>query len=149
MKTVHHISASAKRRLILRLRRLLAQRPEICFACLHGSFLQPRGGFRDIDIGVWIEASSVPPEAALEYEWRESSHLERHVEYPIDLKVLNWASIGFNHAATGGLLLFAKDRALWYNFREATWNQYLDFSPLSTQMLFDLLGASPHSLTAG
>jgi predicted nucleotidyltransferase len=148
MTTVHYIAASAKRRLIQQLRRLLAQRPEMHFACVHGSFLLPRGGFRDIDIAVWIEASSALPESALEYGWALSSYLERHVEHPIDVRVLNWASLGFRYAASSGTLLFAKDRVLWYNFREETWNEYLDFAPLSTQMLFDLLEVSPHPLPA-
>jgi predicted nucleotidyltransferase len=146
MTTVHYIAASAKRRLIQRLRRLLPQRPETHFACVHGSSLLPGGGFRDIDIAVWVEASSAPPEAALEYGWALSSYLERQVEYPIDLRVLNWSSLGFRYAASGGILLFAKDKVLWYNFREETWNQYLDFAPLPTQMFFDLLGASTHPL---
>jgi hypothetical protein len=118
------------------------------FACIHGSFLEPNGGFRDIDIAVWVEASSVQAEAALDYEWQLSPHLERQVEYPIDLRVLNWASLGFWYAASSDTLLFAKDKVLWYNFQEETWNEYLEFAPLSTQMLFDLLEVSPHPLPA-
>jgi hypothetical protein len=60
-----------------------------------------------------------------------------------DVRVLNYSSLGFRHAASGGLLLFARDDEVWYNFREETWIQYLDFAPLARQMLLDLLGASP------
>ena len=72
------------------------------------------------------------------YSW-----LERHVPYSTDAKVLNYASMGLRYAASGGLLVFARDEESWYQFREETWMHYLDFAPLSKQMLFDLLGASP------
>jgi hypothetical protein len=74
--------------------------------------------------------------------------VERQVEHPIDVRVLNWAALGFRYAASGGNPLFAKDKVLWYNFQEETWNEYLDLAPLSTQVLFDLLGVLPHPLPA-
>lgn len=141
MMVRRQLSQEGKERVIEKLRRLLAQREEVQFACIHGSFLEPQMGFRDIDIGVWVEPSLVGREISLEYEWELDSWLERHVPHPVDVKVLNYAPLGFRYAASGGLLLFAQDEVAWYDFRERTWEEYLDFAPLARQMLFDLLDA--------
>jgi predicted nucleotidyltransferase len=138
----HQLSTKAKEEIMRQLGQLLSQREEIGFACTHGSFLESAIGFRDIDVGVWADSSSVPQEQTLDYEWDLSTWLERHVRYPIDVKVLNYTSLGFRYAASGGTLIFARDADLWYQFRERTWIQYLDFAPLSRQMLLDLLNPS-------
>jgi len=135
------LSQEDKEQIVERLRHLLARRDEVQFACLHGSFLEPQGGFRDIDIGVWVEPSRVDKKNALDYEWELDAWLERHIPHPIDLKVLNYAPLGFRYAASGGRLLYARDEVAWYDFRERTWEEYLDFAPLARQMLFDLLDA--------
>jgi hypothetical protein len=87
--------------------------------------------------------SEISPETVVEYQCELSASLERSIPYPLDVRVLNYSSLGFRHAANGGLLLFARVGEVWYNFREETWTQYLDFVPLARQMLFDFLGASP------
>jgi hypothetical protein len=86
-----------------------------------------------------VDSSSVPQERALDYEGKLSAWLECYLPYSIDVKVLNYTSLGFRYAASGGSLIFARDVDLWYQFRERTWIEYLDFAPLSKQMLFDLL----------
>ncbi len=139
MTTLRHLSSAAKEQVIQRLKVLLAQRSEVLFACALGSFPEPERGFHDIDIAAWVDTAEVPAEAALEYQWELSSWLERHIPHPMDIRVLNYASLGFRHAASGGLLLIAKDEVLWYDFREETWQKYLDFAPLARGMLFDLL----------
>jgi predicted nucleotidyltransferase len=138
----HQLSLEAREEIMRQLGQLLSQREEIDFACIHGSFLGSNDGFRDIDVGVWADSSAVPQELTLDYELELSAWLERHILYPIDVKVLNHACIGFRYAASGGTLIFARDPDLWYQFRERTWIEYLDFAPLSRQMLFDLLNPS-------
>jgi uncharacterized protein len=135
MNKHHHLSQKAKEEIRRKLGQLLSQREEVGFACIHGSFLDPTIGFRDVDVGVWADPSAVPQEQALDYEWELSAWLERHVPYLIDVKVLNHTSIGFRYAASSGTLIFARDADLWYQFRERTWIEYLDFAPLSRQML--------------
>ena len=139
MTVLHQISSEHKDRLVHELGESLAQRPEVLFACVHGSFLLPAVGFRDIDIGVWLDAPAAQGKAALDYQWDLDSLLERKFPYPMDVRVLNNASLGFKHAASGGRLLTAKDTVHWFDFRERTWNEYLDFAPLARQSLLDLL----------
>ena len=136
------LAAAEKDELVQRVGNLISERPEITFACVHGSFLDPELGFRDIDVAVWVDASAQDMEATLEYEWRLSSWLERNIPHPIDAKVLNHSSLGFRHAASGGALIWAKDPVLWYDFREKTWEEYLDFAPLARLILQDLLNPS-------
>lgn len=138
----HYLSPKAKEEIKRELGQLLSQREEVGFACIHGSFLESAIGFRDIDVGVWADSSSVPRGQVLNYEWELSDWLERHVPYPIDVKVLNYTSLGFRYAASGGTLIFAREADLWFQFRERTWVEYLDFAPLSRQMLTDLLNSS-------
>jgi len=59
------------------------------------------------------------------YEWELSAWPEQSIPYPVDVKVLNWASLGFRYAVRGVSLLFARDEEIWYNFREETWIQHL------------------------
>jgi hypothetical protein len=143
MMALRNLSSAAKEQVVRRLRQLLHQHEEMVFSCIHGSVLEVSGRFRDIDVAVWVEPSEISPEAVVEYQCQLSAWLERSIPYPVDVRVLNYASLGFRHAASGGLLLFARDDEVWYNFREETWTQYLDFAPLARQMLFDLLGTSP------
>jgi predicted nucleotidyltransferase len=121
---------------------VLEQQPEVQFACLHGSFEGSTNGFNDIDVAVWLDPSTIRPESVLDYQLDLSSLLERHVEYPVDVKVLNFATLGFQYAASGGSLLAASDREKWFAFRERTWQMYLDYAPVARQALLDLLGTS-------
>ena len=135
------MAAEEKDEIVRRLGSLISQRPEITFACVHGSFLDPEIGFRDIDVAVWVDASTRVIDRAMDYEWELSSWLEREIPHPIDAKVLNCASLGFRYAASGGTLIWATDPVLWYDFREKTWEEYLDFAPLARLILQDLLNS--------
>ena len=136
------LSPMDKSDLVLRISSLLSQRSEVDFACLHGSFLDTELGFRDIDLAVWVEPLHVKKEAALDYQWELSAWMEKDIPHPIDTLVLNYSPLGLQYSASGGLLVWAKDPVLWYNFREQTWLRYLDFAPLAQRMLLDFLRSS-------
>lgn len=120
------------------LSQLLGREGAVRFACFHGSFLEPHG-FRDVDIAVWVDPARVSREAAMDYEFKLSALLERSVSCPVDVKVLNYAPLGFQHAATNGELIFSRDAEEWLAFRERTWRDYLDFAPIAKEALRDLL----------
>jgi predicted nucleotidyltransferase len=121
------------------LRQLLDQRQEIRFACLHGSFLEPQG-FRDVDVAVWVDPSAVPKEKALSYAFTLSAWLERRISLPVDVQVLNDASLGFQYEATKGEPILVRDEDEWCDFRERLWRDHWDFAPLAREALLDLLG---------
>jgi predicted nucleotidyltransferase len=124
------------------LSQLLAQREEIRFACLHGSFLGPHG-FRDVDIAVWLDPGRVPRETAKDYEFTLSAWVERELSHPVDVKVLNYAPLSFQYAATDGEAVFLRDEEEWFAFREQTWREYLDYAPVAKEALLDLLSPGP------
>lgn len=142
MELVRQLPGRAKVEIKRRLRGLLAGREEVRFACLHGSVVEPRG-FRDVDLTVRVDPHRVPREAALDYEFEVSAWLERGIPHPVDVKVLNYAPLGFRYAVTQGEPLVVRDLEAWRAFRETTWEAYLDVAPLSRAMLLDLLGAPP------
>jgi hypothetical protein len=93
----HQLSSEFRDEIKHRLGQILSQRKEVGFACIHGSFLEPAVGFRDIDVGIWANPSSVPPERALDYEEELSAWLEHYLlSYtPLMLKsstILPWGS---------------------------------------------------------
>jgi predicted nucleotidyltransferase len=121
------------------LQQFLGQREEIRFACLHGSFLEP-SGFRDVDVAVWVDPAGVPEEKALDYAFTLSARLEHWISLPIDVKVLNYASLGFQYAAMQGEPILVRDENEWCDCRERLWRDYWDFAPLAREALLDLLG---------
>jgi len=145
MTPIYQLASEAKEPIVKRLAELLAQREEILFACLHGSFEESIDGFNDIDVAVLLEPSKIQPETVFDYQMELGIFLERHVNYSVDLKVLNFAGIGFQYAASGGRLLTADDPENWFSFRERTWLTYLDFAPVARQALLDLFSATTPS----
>ncbi len=137
-----HLRNADKAEITRLLRQLLAQREEIRFACLHGSFLEPRG-FRDVDVAVWVDPIKIPKENALDYEFRLSASIEGGISHPIDVKVLNYAPLSFQYAATEGEPILVRDEDEWFGFRERIWRDYWDFAPLAKEALLDLLGLVP------
>ena len=142
MNGKRHVTPEEKQELLQRLGSLLSELPEVKFACVHGSFLEVGFGFRDIDVAVWLDSFKLEDKAELAYRWQLSSWLERVIPHPIDVQVLNHSSLGFKYAASGGVLLWSKDPTHWYDFREETWKEYLDFAPLARRMLMDLLASN-------
>ena len=145
MTPTYQLHPEAKEIVSNQLAEVLGQRSEVQFACLHGSFQDPIVGFNDIDIAIWLEPSMIQPEAVFNYQMELGDILEQHLDYPIDVKVLNFAGIGFQYAASGGTLLTAGDPESWFDFRERTWMMYLDFAPVARQALLDFFAASTTS----
>lgn len=120
-----------------RLANWLAARPEVRFAVVHGSFAAP-SAFRDIDVAVWVDPAMAPSGRALDVELDLAGETERLIGLPVDIKLLNWAGLGFRYAASGGELLFARHRDEWFDFRERTWQEYFDFLPFLKASLHDV-----------
>ncbi|MEJ7614667.1 MAG: nucleotidyltransferase domain-containing protein [Candidatus Fervidibacter sacchari] len=118
------------------LRRELQKRLEIVFAYLLGSFAEGLP-FRDIDIAVWVEG--VSREQALDYEAQVATDLTRIWGIEVDVRLLNFAPLGFRLNAVNGILLFSRDDEFRLNFIEQVSLAYMDFSWLARQMLKDAL----------
>ena len=121
---------------IERLRQELQKRPEIVFAYLLGSFAE-RLPFRDIDIAIWVEG--VSHEQAWDYEAQIATELTRVLGIEVDVRLLNFAPLGFRLNAVNGILLFSSNEDFRLDFVEQVSLAYMDFSWLARQMLKEAL----------
>ena len=64
-------------------------------------------------------------------------HLELPV--PVDVQVLNRASVTFRYRDQKGQPLVVRDPELLAEFRACTWDEYFDFLPFARQYLRDAL----------
>jgi len=117
-------------RIIKKLRTLLSEEKGIYFAFIHGSFLS-RADFKDIDIAVYLDDSTLKKINLIEYELRWSLRLEKYLGIRIDVKILNEAPLSFRYHSTRGCLLFSHDELIREEFLCRTWSEYFDFKPVS------------------
>ena len=118
----------------------LENEKNILFAYLHGSFAEGRP-FRDIDIAVFVKESKIPREKALDFEMSISLKLEKIIKMSVDVKVINYAPLGFQYHSTGGILLVCRDDDLRVDFLTKMRSLYFDFKPSSERFLMEMLDA--------
>jgi predicted nucleotidyltransferase len=128
-----------KKTILKKLRESLDRRDEIVFAYVHGSFAEGLS-FRDIDVAVYVNQKAVPSEEAIDYGLEMSAIIELETGLsPLDIKVINYAPLGFRYYATKGILLFSKDEEIRCTFLEDTWRRYFDLLPKRKQLILDLV----------
>ena len=138
MKEYFQISQAERNQIKNRITNILAQRPEIVFAYLHGSFLSAPS-FHDIDIAVFVDPHSVTLRDCLDYELTLSAQIR--LPYAVDVRLLNNAPLGFqNNVARSGVLLFSRDDIQLSNMLEQSSNYMIRNAYL--------IRASLHELTA-
>lgn len=117
----------------------LAEQPGLVFAILYGSAVE-HDRFRDLDVAVFVDRAEVPPEADLEYAFALADALEARVPYPVDVRIVNDAPLPFRYNVTKGVVLVAHDEVALADFRERTWDMYLDFQPFVHAYFREALG---------
>ena len=115
----------------------LDDRPEILFAMLYGSAAEGRP-FRDLDVGVFVDRARVDAQQDMDYAFRLADELEAALPYPVDVRVINDAPLGFRYNVSRGTALVVHDRPAFVGFLERTWDEYLDFQPIALQYLRDI-----------
>ena len=134
------ISSGERKEIRKALRQLLEKEKGVLFAYLHGTF-EEEGPFRDIDVAVYVEESLIPKEKGLDFEIITSMKLEEKVKMPVDLKVINYAPLGFQYYSTAGTLLLCKEDDLRVDFLTRIRSLYFDFQPSSERFLLEMLHA--------
>lgn len=124
--------------LIATVRSRLADRPEVVFAFLHGSFLAG-ARYHDIDVAVWVDPAVVPSTEWGRYALDLGVGLSTAARISVDVRVLNGASLAFRYHAQKGQLLLARDPEAVADFRARTWDEYFDFLPFARQYLREAL----------
>jgi len=120
------------------LSRLLEKEDCVLFAYVHGSFAEGRP-FQDIDVAVFVEESQVPREEVIDFEIATSLRLEEDAKMPVDLKVLNYAPLGFQYYSTTGNLLMCKNDDLRVDFLTKIRSLYFDFKVSSERFLLEMI----------
>lgn len=136
------LSPQEREDLLHRLSEIVAQREEIHFVYLHGSFVASIP-FNDIDIAVYLNPSvveSLTDNATFAYGMELSTELTLALHVPVDVKVLNGAPIGFQHAVFRfGEVIFANDPVFLSDYIEQISREYLDYSHHLTAYLEALI----------
>jgi uncharacterized protein len=113
---------------------ILRGRQEIRFAILFGSAAEGRA-FRDLDVGVFVDRAQVPLAGDFDFEFDLEEKLRGLTAYPIDVRVINDAPLGFRYNVSRGQPLWINDEEEYYRFRERTWDEWFDFEPIAMQYL--------------
>ena len=133
-------SDDGRARVVEVLQSVIARRPEIRFACLHGSFERGEPS-RDIDVAVWADAAAVVPEGRARYMLDLALGLEQALGQRVDVQILNDAPLAFRYHALAGQPLVVRDRDEFDDLRARTWDEYFDFLPSARQYLREVLSA--------
>jgi hypothetical protein len=136
---MRRVTLHEKNVIISKLRAFIELRDEIIFAYIHGSF--PEGlPYSDIDIALYVDGRAISGDEAIDYGIRISAQAEIETGIsPLDIKVINYAPVGFQYYATKGILLFSRNDELRCDFLEKTWKIYFDLLPKRRQILLDLV----------
>jgi predicted nucleotidyltransferase len=129
---------SERAALLVTLRSELLARPEIVFACLHGSFLSG-GPYRDIDVAIWLDPSQVARDDRARYALDLSVALHLKLRRPVDVRALNDAPLAFRYHALNGQALVVRDGEFLDETRARAWDDYLDFLPFARRYLREAL----------
>ncbi len=132
---------SRKKTALKKLKESLFKKGEIVFAYVHGSFAEGLP-FRDIDVAVYVDEKAVTSQDAIDYGLEISAITEMETGLsPIDIKVINYAPVGFRYYATRGIVLFSKDEETRRTFLEDTWRRYFDLLPKRKQIILDIVSS--------
>ena len=127
-------SSEDRERLVEALVQELLLRSEIVFVFLHGSFVES-GTFRDLDLAVYVDLDRGGCASSYEYENDLSVKLTLAMGMPVDVCVLNNASVAFRYHALKGRVLLVRNVEVLDEFRARTWDDYIDFAPFARQYL--------------
>jgi predicted nucleotidyltransferase len=118
------IDEKRREQIIRRIKDYFLDKDDVVFAYLHGSFIESRI-FRDIDIAIFVRKSmrDIELESDLSYELTDKTG------YPVEVRIINNASIAFQMAVLRkGRLLISKANNVRTDFIENTSRRYREYS---------------------
>ena len=127
MPSVYHTNPADRTRLERDITAEIAQDKDVAFAYLYGSFVEAEG-FHDIDVGIYL--NDVNERAAESTESDLAQRLTARLKIPVDIRVLNAASVPFLYHVLRGKLILSRNDDLLARVMENTVRRYLDIAPL-------------------
>ena len=131
------VNAMQKQKWMTRLQQHLQGRPEIVFAILYGSAAEGER-FRDLDIGLFVKRTIVPPAHDFDYAFDLAETLQPLLPVPVDVHVINDAPLIFRYNVSRGVPLLVNDEESFIAFLTRTWDDFFDFQPVAMQYMRDL-----------
>ncbi|HEV8130282.1 MAG TPA: nucleotidyltransferase domain-containing protein [Acidobacteriota bacterium] len=132
-----HLCEAERQAVKAQIAAILEKNEEVVFGVTFGSF-QEGLAFEDIDVAVYL-AGAFEELERFEKETKLALELEKSLRLPVDVRILNGASLGFQYAVSSGELVFSRHPTAFPDFREIVWQRYLDHKYFYEQSLRDLL----------
>jgi hypothetical protein len=124
------LSAEEKESILTNVANVLQQQPEIDFAYAYGSFLDSKP-FRDLDIALFLNSKQLPKKIhAYETDIERFLSKSLHKDFPIEVRILNNASIPLLKGVIQGRLLIDNDPLRRIDFATTVISRYLDIEPV-------------------
>ncbi|MEI7987794.1 MAG: nucleotidyltransferase domain-containing protein [Chloroflexota bacterium] len=124
-----------KEALVQKLIRLMSETDGILFAYLHGSFLD-EVRYHDIDIALFFRPL---PMNVFETTMSLSAAWTLAIHKTVDVQAINTASLGFQHYALKGRLLYCRDDTQLTDFIEQVSADYMEFDHHRREYIKDLM----------
>lgn len=124
-------------KLLADLHDLLADREEIDFAYLFGSFADGVP-YHDVDVAIFMKPAP-PPSKTFDLEMDLSVELTLALHVEVDVHVLNNAPRGFQHAVLQGQPLLVRDEERLTDFIEEVGLEVMEFAYLADLYLREVL----------
>lgn len=121
------LSEEEKSNIFTQLEELLKNEKRIQFAYLFGSFVG-KLPFHDIDLSIWV--NGLLDKDAISFSVELSGRLTRQMNYPVDIRILNFAPVPFRFEVVRGKRIYVRDEQAHCEFIEDTLRRYLDIQPI-------------------
>jgi len=121
------LSEEEKSNIFTQLEELLKNEKRIQFAYLFGSFVE-KLPFHDIDLSIWV--NGLLDKDAISFSVELSGRLTRQMNYPVDIRILNFAPVPFRFEVVRGKRIYVRDEQTHSEFLEDTMRRYLDIQPI-------------------
>lgn len=144
MKEIYQKIEKEKKEIKRKITLFLKKQKEISFAYFFGSFLEKEPiGFRDIDIGIFLNPLTVSESESFNYETKLALQISKLICFPadhLDIKILNFTPRVFqNSIFSRGELIFARDLDLLISVIEDISREAIANYEFSKQSLYELI----------
>lgn len=124
------MSIDQKETVINKIKEYLNKRQEVLFAYIFGSFVKSEE-FSDVDIALYVNG-----EFSFKYEFEIEDNLEKILNLPVDVRVINNAPVSFAYGVLkDGLLI--KDNDVRTDFQMLKFKEYMDYVHLRDEYIRD------------
>jgi predicted nucleotidyltransferase len=136
----HELAESERQQVTQSVAKRLKKVKAVVFAYLFGSFAEGRA-FEDVDVAVFLDPAEIAGSDPLAFQLELAAALEKAADLPVDVVVLNDASLGLRMAAVRGHPVLSRDEPRRLSYVERTCLEAMDMAYMARQSLRDLLGS--------